>query len=150
MSNEIYLHRLFHSSHSIYFSTFQISIFLNRKSRLYLSDYSVDGVDKVENVHDWDDLVFPIFCYLDLSHSSFKKNLKVLFRVVVYIFVYFITQYLYRVSTLHLRCQSLISFGRPGWCCDHILLVKNQDRIRTDKNITSFEGRFFMNFVNLS
>ena len=36
---------------------------------LYLFDYSVDDVGKVENVPD--DLIFPIFGYLE-SHSNFS------------------------------------------------------------------------------
>ena len=36
---------------------------------LYLFDYSVDDVGKVENVPDLNDLIFPIFGYLE-SHSN--------------------------------------------------------------------------------
>ena len=84
---------------------------------LYLFDYSVDDVGKVENVPD--DLIFPIFGYLE-SHSNF--NFVLLFTYLFTLLHNNNKGYLYRVSTLHFRCQSLISFWRPGWCCDHILV----------------------------
>ena len=113
---------------------------------LYLFDYSVDDVGKVENVPD--DLIFPIFGYLE-SHSNFN------FVLFTYLFTLLHNNnkgYLYRVSTLHLRCQSLISFWRPGWCSDHILVRFGQilSFFFEIQIITSFEGRFFMNLVNLS
>ena len=112
---------------------------------LYLFD-SVDDVGKVENVPD--DLIFPIFGYLE-SHSNF--NFALLFTYLFTLLHNNNKGYLYRVSTLHLRCQSLISFWRPGWCCDHILVRFGQILGFFEiQIITSFEGRFFMNLVNLS
>ena len=114
---------------------------------LYLFDYSVDDVGMVENVPD--DLIFPIFGYLE-SHSNF--NFVLLFTYLFTLLHNNNKGYLYRVSTLHLRCQSLISFWRPGWCSDHILVRFGQilSFFFEIQIITSFEGRFFMNLVNLS